>query len=99
MINIDNLNKIQEFMESHITPGVGKHGGTVEIIDFDGQTLTIALGGACAICSLDTQTTAWVKSTIETHFPTVECKAIVARNSRGLDVHNPITTTIDPFDF
>ena len=100
MLDIDTMSAIQNFLDSHIAPGVSRHGGTVEIIDFKGSTITISLGGSCAICSLDTQTTSWIKSSIEQNFPSIsECKVVISRDSKVLDIQQSISSPINPFDF
>jgi Fe-S cluster biogenesis protein NfuA len=49
------------------------HGGWVKIVSFDGETLKVALGGACDGCPL-TETTlqGWVAGTVRQFFPEVK---------------------------
>lgn len=49
------------------------HGGWVKLVDFEGKTLKVQLGGACHGCPL-TETTlhGWVAGTVRQFFPEVE---------------------------
>ena len=49
------------------------HGGTVEMIAFDGTVLKVHLGGACLGCPLSPSTVhGWVEGTVRQFFPEVE---------------------------
>ena len=49
------------------------HGGSVELIAFDGKTLTVRLGGACLGCPLSPNTLhGWVEGTVKQFFPQIE---------------------------
>jgi Fe-S cluster biogenesis protein NfuA len=56
-----------EFLSSYIEH---YHGGWVRMLDFDGETLTVEMGGACVGCPLS-QTTlhGWVEGTVRQFFP------------------------------
>ena len=46
------------------------HGGSVEMVSFDGQVLRVRLGGACQGCPLSPATLhGWVEGTIKQFFP------------------------------
>ncbi len=46
------------------------HGGQVELVDFDGETLKVRLGGACEDCPLSEVTLhGWVEGTVRQFFP------------------------------
>jgi CRP-like cAMP-binding protein len=48
------------------------HGGSVEIVAFDGETLKVRLGGACLGCPLSPSTLhGWVEGTVRQFFPEV----------------------------
>jgi Fe-S cluster biogenesis protein NfuA len=48
------------------------HGGSVELIAFDGNTAAVKLGGACIGCPLSEATLkGWVEGTIHQFFPDV----------------------------
>lgn len=49
------------------------HGGSVELISYDGKTVKVALGGACLGCPLSPMTLhGWVEGTIRQFFPEIE---------------------------
>jgi Fe-S cluster biogenesis protein NfuA len=49
------------------------HGGSVELVSFDGQTVMVKLGGACVGCPLSAATlNGWVEGTIHQFFPDVK---------------------------
>ena len=49
------------------------HGGSVELISFDGKTATVKLGGACVGCPLSAATLkGWVEGTVHQFFPDVK---------------------------
>ena len=49
------------------------HGGTVEMVSFDGKVLKVHLGGACLGCPLSPSTLhGWVEGTVRQFFPEVE---------------------------
>jgi Fe-S cluster biogenesis protein NfuA len=48
------------------------HGGSVELVDFDGTTLKVSLGGACLGCPLSPSTLhGWVEGTVRQFFPDI----------------------------
>lgn len=49
------------------------HGGSVELVSFDGKVLTVRLGGACLGCPLSPTTLqGWVAGTVRQFFPEIE---------------------------
>ncbi len=49
------------------------HGGSVEMVDLDGNELKVRLGGACVGCPLSAATLqGWVAGTVKQFFPDVE---------------------------
>ena len=52
------------------------HGGSVELIDFDGEVVKVKLGGACLGCPLLPNTLhGWVEGTIRQFFPEVRVES------------------------
>jgi len=52
------------------------HGGSAELISFEGNVVTVKLGGACTGCPLSTATlNGWVQGTIHQFFPEVSVEA------------------------
>ncbi len=53
------------------------HGGSVEVVSFDGETLTVRLGGTCLGCPLLPSTLhGWVEGTIKQFFPDIRIEAV-----------------------
>lgn len=49
------------------------HGGSVELVSFDGKVLQVSLGGACLGCPLLPSTLhGWVEGTVRQFFPDIE---------------------------
>jgi Fe-S cluster biogenesis protein NfuA len=49
------------------------HGGSVEMVSFDGKVVKIRLGGACLGCPLSPTTVhGWVEGTVKQFFPEIE---------------------------
>jgi Fe-S cluster biogenesis protein NfuA len=49
------------------------HGGSVEMVSFDGKVLKVRLGGACTGCPLSLNTLhGWVEGTVRQFFPHIE---------------------------
>mgnify|MGYP002682478965 FL=1 len=49
------------------------HGGSVELVSFDGKTVKVRLGGACLGCPLSPVTLkGWVAGTVKQFFPEIE---------------------------
>ena len=64
-----------EFLSSYIEY---YHGGWVRMLDFDGETLRVEMGGACVGCPLSPTTLrGWVEGTVRQFFP--DLKGIEAR--------------------
>jgi Fe-S cluster biogenesis protein NfuA len=54
------------------------HGGSVEMVSFDGKTVVVRLGGACLGCPLLPSTLqGWVAGTIHQFFPEVGVESVV----------------------
>ena len=49
------------------------HGGSVELVSYDGKVLKVRLGGACLGCPLSPNTLhGWVEGTVRQFFPEIE---------------------------
>ena len=49
------------------------HGGSVQLVKFDGKNLKVRLGGACLGCPLSVTTlNGWVAGTVRQFFPEIE---------------------------
>lgn len=66
------LEQISAYIEQY-------HGGSVELISFDGKVLKVRLGGACLNCPLTPNTLhGWVEGTVRQFFPDIESVESVA---------------------
>jgi Fe-S cluster biogenesis protein NfuA len=49
------------------------HGGSVQLVDYDGKVVKVHLGGACEDCPLSPTTLhGWVEGTIRQFFPEID---------------------------
>ena len=51
MTTLQKVKKIEEVLEREIRPGLRKDGGDIELIDVDGDFVTVSLRGACGSCA------------------------------------------------
>lgn len=60
------INKLSSYIEQF-------HGGSVEMVSFDGKLLKVRMGGACLGCPLSPATLhGWVEGTVRQFFPDLE---------------------------
>lgn len=60
------LENINAYIETY-------HGGSVEVVSFDGETVKVRLGGACLGCPLSPTTLhGWVAGTVHQFFPSLK---------------------------
>jgi NifU-like protein len=50
MTALQKIKKIEEVLEREVRPGLKKDGGDIELIDVDGDFVTVSLRGACKSC-------------------------------------------------
>jgi Fe-S cluster biogenesis protein NfuA len=69
----DDLERMRALIDSISAYIEHYHGGAVKMVGFDGQTLQVAMSGACDGCALAPVTLhGWVEGTVKQFFPTVE---------------------------
>ncbi|THB71252.1 MAG: Fe-S cluster assembly protein NifU [Desulfobulbaceae bacterium] len=56
MTALQKIKKIEEVLEREVRPGLKKDGGDIELIDVDGDFVTVSLRGSCTSCK-NSQTT------------------------------------------
>lgn len=60
------INILSDYIEHY-------HGGSVELVSFDGERLVVRMGGACEGCEFTQQTlNGWISSTIRPFFPNIK---------------------------
>ena len=66
----EQMKGLIEQLDAYITQ---YHGGSVEMVSFDGKMLKVHLGGACLGCPLSPTTLhGWVEGTVKQFFPEIE---------------------------
>lgn len=66
------INQLSAYIEQY-------HGGSVELVDFDGEVVKVKLGGACLGCPLLPSTLhGWVEGTVRQFFPEVSVESVTA---------------------
>jgi Fe-S cluster biogenesis protein NfuA len=66
----EQMKGLIEQLDAYITQ---YHGGSVELVSFDGKMLKVHLGGACLGCPLSPSTLhGWVEGTVKQFFPEIE---------------------------
>jgi Fe-S cluster biogenesis protein NfuA len=64
------INQISAYIEQY-------HGGSVEMLSFDGKEVRVRLGGACVGCPLSAATLrGWVEGTIHQFFPDIQVTGV-----------------------
>ncbi len=59
------------------------HGGSAELISFDGKIAKVELGGACLGCPLSAATLkGWVRGTVQQFFPDVEIEGVETKQPK-----------------
>ena len=62
----DLVDRVSAYIEQY-------HGGSVEMISLEGDTLTVRMGGACLGCPLSPNTLhGWVEGTVRQFFPEIK---------------------------
>jgi Fe-S cluster biogenesis protein NfuA len=66
----ERLKALIDTLDSYISQ---YHGGSVEMVKYDGNCLKVRLGGACETCPLSMTTlNGWVAGTVRQFFPEIE---------------------------
>jgi Fe-S cluster biogenesis protein NfuA len=79
MSDYDRMAGLIEFLSSYIEQ---YHGGSVKLLEYDGRTLKVEMGGACVGCPLSPHTLrGWIEGTVRQFFPEIE--EVVAHEVAG----------------
>jgi Fe-S cluster biogenesis protein NfuA len=66
----ERMEGLIEFLSAYIEQ---YHGGSVRLLDYDGKTVKVEMGGACIGCPLSPHTLrGWIEGTVRQFFPDVE---------------------------
>jgi Fe-S cluster biogenesis protein NfuA len=66
----ERLKALIETLDSYINQ---YHGGSVELVNYDGKCLKVRLGGACEGCPMNMTTlNGWVAGTVRQFFPEID---------------------------
>jgi len=66
----ERMRSLLEVVSSYIEQ---YHGGSVELVGFDGEIVTVKLGGACEGCQLSEGTLrGWVEGSVRQFFPDIK---------------------------
>lgn len=69
----EQINGLIEQLDDYINQ---YHGGSVEMVSYDGHTVIVRLGGACLGCPLQPSTIhGWVEGTLRQFFPDIKVAA------------------------
>jgi NifU-like protein len=63
LTNLQKIKMIEETLEREIKPSLAKDGGSIELVDVDGDRVLVKMRGACATCAMSQVT---VKNYVET---------------------------------
>ncbi len=80
MTNIQKIKMIEDVLEREIRPTLRKDGGDIELIDVDGDFVTVSLRGACVSC-LKSQTT--LKEYVEKKLREQVLDSLVVEEGKG----------------
>jgi len=79
----ERLKALIETLDAYISH---YHGGSVELVSFNGNTITVRLGGACENCPLSMTTlNGWVAGTVRQFFPEIEKIEAVDQMTRPVE--------------
>ncbi len=69
----DRWRRIQEVLDEEINPAVAGHGGYISLIDVQGDTVFVEMGGGCQGCAMSRMTLKQgVERVLKTHFPEID---------------------------
>jgi Fe/S biogenesis protein NfuA len=79
--------RVQELIDERINPGVGAHGGHVELLDIKDNTVYVRLGGGCQGCGMvDVTLRHGIEALIREEIPEIQQVVDTTDHASG---HNP----------
>ena len=80
----DIPDQIRQLLDARINPAIAAHGGWAELVEVDGSTVVVKLGGGCQGCSMSKATvTAGIEETIRKHIPSIDKVVDVTDHQAG----------------
>ncbi len=68
----DIPDQVRQLLEKRINPAIAAHGGWADLVEVQGDTVVVELGGGCQGCGMAKATvTAGIEQTIREHIPTI----------------------------
>lgn len=80
MTALQKIKKIEEVLEKEVRPGLKKDGGDIELIDVDGDFVTVSLRGSCKSCA-KSQTT--IKEFVEVKLRELVLESLIVEESNS----------------
>jgi NifU-like protein len=80
MTTLQKIKKIEEVLEREIRPGLRKDGGDIELVDVDGDFVSVSLRGACKSCA-KSQTT--IKEYVEKKLRELVLETLIVEESNS----------------
>jgi Fe-S cluster biogenesis protein NfuA len=78
--------KIQQVIDDELNPGLGMHGGSVELIDLQGTTVFLSMSGGCQGCAAASYTLKHgIEQILKSRVPEVTEVVDVTDHSAGVD--------------
>jgi Fe-S cluster biogenesis protein NfuA len=78
--------KIQQVIDDELNPGLGMHGGSVELIDLQGTTVFLSMSGGCQGCAAASYTLKnGIEQILKSRIPEVTEVVDVTDHSAGVD--------------
>ncbi len=78
--------KIQQVIDDELNPGLGMHGGSVELIDLQGTTVFLSMSGGCQGCAAASYTLKnGIEQILKSRVPEVTEIVDVTDHSAGVD--------------
>jgi len=86
LIGRDTKEKVQYLIDTQINPGIAEHGGFVRVVDVNGDTLYVKLGGGCQGCgAADFTLRQGIETIIKGSVPEIHQIVDVTNHSAGLN--------------
>lgn len=80
----DVEDQVRQLLDARINPMIAAHSGWAELVEVDGSTVVVRLGGGCQGCAMSKATvTAGIEQTLRQHIPSIEQVVDVTDHQSG----------------